>query len=176
MADRENEAEPHHEEHHDHHIMSPKVLIGTWVGLMILTGLTVGAIKVDFGAQANLVVAMAIAAAKAMLVCLIFMHLWFDQKYNVMVFFGSIIFVVLFISITFIDTSRNEPYRDAFDATQKPTPEGRQIVEPTVSPVSTAGSDAAAEPGELDVPAHQKPKVPWPSQLPNTPRVAPTAH
>lgn len=176
MAYRENEAEAHDEEHHEHHIMSPKVLIGTWLGLMVLTGLTVGAIKVDFGAQANLIVAMAIAGAKAMLVCLIFMHLWFDQKYNVMIFFGSVIFVVLFISITFIDTKRNEPFRDAYDATNKPTPEGRVLVEPTVSPISTSGSDAAALPGELKVPEHQKPKVPWPSQLPDTPRVAPTAH
>jgi len=171
-----NNDEAHAEEHHDHHIMSPKVLIGTWLALMALTGLTVAAIKVDLGAQANLIVAMAIAAAKAMLVCLIFMHLWFDQKYNVMVFFGSVIFVVLFISITFIDTKRNVPFRDAWDATNKPTPEGRVVVEPTVSPVGTAGSDAAAESGEIDVPAAQKPRVPWPSQLPNTPRVAPTAH
>ncbi|MEM6786695.1 MAG: cytochrome C oxidase subunit IV family protein [Myxococcota bacterium] len=176
MADQAANATAHdHDDGHHHHVMSPKVLIGTWLGLMVLTGLTVGAIKIDLGAQANLVLAMAIAGAKALLVCMIFMHLWFDQRYNLMVFFGSVICVVLFISITMIDTKRNVPFREAYDAKNRPTPEGRELVEPSVSPVVIEGSDEAAKAGEVQVKPSQKPRVPWPSQLPDTPRVAPTA-
>lgn len=109
-------ADQHAEAHHEPHVISIPVLLGTFGALILLTIATVGATAIDLGGTGNLVVALLIAAVKAILVALIFMHLWFDQKYNVMIFFGSIIFVVLFVSFTTIDVSRYQENVEAADA------------------------------------------------------------
>ena len=46
------------------HVVSPKILIGVFAALMILTILTVAAIKVDLGAM-NIWIALGIAVVKA---------------------------------------------------------------------------------------------------------------
>jgi cytochrome c oxidase subunit 4 len=63
---------------------------------------------VDLGA-ANLWVAMIIAGMKASLVVAIFMHLGFERGTNALIFFASILFVVLFIGITLMDTVHYQP-------------------------------------------------------------------
>ena len=59
-----------HAQHDDHHGISHvapvKVLLGTWGTLMVLTIITVGATKIDLGANYNLALAMAIAVVKAL--------------------------------------------------------------------------------------------------------------
>ena len=90
--------------------MSIPMLIGTFTGLIILTGITVGAhYMVDVGEGGNLIIAMVIATMKASLVLAFFMHLIYDKRYNFMIFATSILGVVLFISISFLDTSTNQP-------------------------------------------------------------------
>lgn len=76
-----------------------KELTLTFVGLIILTVITVKIAKVDFGSVAvNITIAMFIASIKATLVAMYFMHLKWEEK--LIVFFAalSIPFVILMVS------------------------------------------------------------------------------
>jgi len=90
------------------HVMSFKMLLTVWLALMVLTVLTVAAIKVDLGTW-NLYLAMAIATVKAALVALYFMHLRYDKPFNAIIFLGALAFVLLFVSIILTDTAHYQP-------------------------------------------------------------------
>ena len=90
------------------HIVPLKLLAGVFVSLIALTILTVAVTYVDLG-SANLWVALVIAGVKALLVAGIFMHLAFDKGVYSLVFISSILFVVLFIGLTLMDTSAYLP-------------------------------------------------------------------
>ncbi|MBX3182669.1 MAG: cytochrome C oxidase subunit IV family protein [Polyangiaceae bacterium] len=92
-----------HDDEHLAHTMSIKMLVGVWGALMVLTVLTVSVTGIDLGYTLNLVVAMVIATIKAALVMLFFMHLWWDKKFNVVVFVSSFLFVLLFVALTLND-------------------------------------------------------------------------
>ena len=98
-----------HDNHAEHHALSPQLLIACWAGLMVLTGLTVWtATNLDLG-QLNLVLAMVIASAKATLVLTIFMHLAYDKGFNFMIFATSVLAVVLFVTVAMIDVNEYQP-------------------------------------------------------------------
>ena len=86
---------------HSHPVTSPKVYAGVLAALLVLTGLTVTAAGIDFGAY-NTVIALAIAAMKASLVALFFMHLRHD-KFNSVVFLGGLFFLAIFLIFTLFD-------------------------------------------------------------------------
>lgn len=95
-----------HEEHHGFaHIASKKVLLGTWIALMVLTVITVLATKIDLGADLNLLVAMVIATIKATLVCLYFMHLRYDKLLHTIAIASALLFALLFVSFAIMDSS-----------------------------------------------------------------------
>src|SRR3954471_17933719 len=100
----------HHEHHDDHHgishVASLKVLLGTGGTLLMLTLVTVGATKVDFGANINLAIAMAIAVLKATLVILFFMHLKYDRLFHTVIFVGAILAASLFVGFTLMDSNQ----------------------------------------------------------------------
>lgn len=75
--------------------------------LLLLTGLTVVASEADFG-EWNVAVALLIAAIKATLVLLFFMHLYYDNKIFAIVFSCGLICLSLFITLVMFDTE----YRD----------------------------------------------------------------
>ncbi|MCA9622281.1 MAG: cytochrome C oxidase subunit IV family protein [Myxococcales bacterium] len=105
------------------HITSRKALIGTWLALMALTLLTVAASKVHFGGTTEIVIALGIATVKASLVALVFMHLLYDKKFNVIIFLVSVLAVVLFVSITYTDVSSYKPdieHADEVDGFETP--------------------------------------------------------
>jgi cytochrome c oxidase subunit 4 len=85
------------------HVVPLSVLIAVWIGLVILSVVTVAATKVDLGAW-NLWVALAIAFFKASLVGLYFMHLRYDQPFHAIALVGSLLFVVLFVGLALLDT------------------------------------------------------------------------
>jgi len=88
---------------HSHHFIIPlKYLAGAFVGLLILTVVTVGVTRFDFGSF-NIVVALAIAIAKASLVIAIFMGLRWDKGFNIVILLTSILFVIIFFVFTFAD-------------------------------------------------------------------------
>ncbi len=94
------------------HVMSMKALLAVWGGLVVLTAVTVITATqpmFNFGAYTNLIIAMIIATVKASLVCLFFMHLLYDRKFNLMIFMGSLLFVLLFVSFAMMDTAQYQP-------------------------------------------------------------------
>ncbi len=104
-AARRQEPEP--DEAHEH-VMPVKVLLGVWGGLMVLTAATVAVARVDLG-QINVIVALAVAVAKATLVALYFMHLKYDHRANRVVLVSALFFAVLFISFVVFDTMQYQP-------------------------------------------------------------------
>lgn len=100
-----------HAEHHGHgqdhvpHVLPLKTYLMTWGALIVLTVITVAVSYVDFGSPSvNLFVALLVAATKAALVSLVFMHLWFDNKINSIIFASALVFLAIFIGFTMFDT------------------------------------------------------------------------
>ena len=87
-----------------HHISSAKFLWGIAIALFFLTFVTVGVTWIEIPEPWNVVVAIGIAIVKALLVLLFFMNLYWDSKFNSLLFVFSIIFFLLLIGITLLDT------------------------------------------------------------------------
>lgn len=87
------------EQAHGAHASQTRAYMAVFVALMILTGLTVGASelghKMEWSRQAAIWVGLAIAAAKATAVALIFMHLRQEQR----IFYVVAIFPFLLVAI-----------------------------------------------------------------------------
>ncbi len=103
-------AHAEHDDHAGHHVhaVSPLILIGVFSALMVLTIITVAVTKIDFGYQANLIVALAIAVIKAFLVVAYFMHLRYDSLFYTAIVGISIVFIGVFIITTTLDTDQNQ--------------------------------------------------------------------
>lgn len=99
-------AADHHDDHGLSHVASIKVLTATGGTLLLLTIVTVLATRVDFGANINLAVAMAIAVLKATLVILFFMHLKYDRLFHTVVFTSAVLAACLFVGFTLMDSSQ----------------------------------------------------------------------
>jgi cytochrome c oxidase subunit 4 len=92
------------------HIVSPKVYIGIFASLMILTAATVAAAYVNLGAF-NIVVALAIATLKATLVVLYFMHARYSPKRTQLVIICAVFWLAIMLALTLSDYSTRD--RDA---------------------------------------------------------------
>src|SRR5215467_4260585 len=101
-------ADPHHDDDHHglSHVATIKVLVTTGGTLLLLTIVTVLATKIDFGANINLGIAMAIAVLKATLVILFFMHLRYDRLFHSVVFVAALLAASLFVGFTLMDTNQ----------------------------------------------------------------------
>ena len=78
------------------HIASRKFYILIWAALMILTGVTAAVSRIDLGSF-NAPIAMLIAATKATLVALFFMHMrWNDRVVRVAGAFGVVLILIMF--------------------------------------------------------------------------------
>ncbi len=104
-------ADSSHDENSHVHIVPPKVLLAVWGALMVLTVVTVAVTWLDLG-KMNLVVALSIAALKATLVALYFMHLRWDRPFNGVVFLIAILTTFLFITLVLLDTEQYQPTLD----------------------------------------------------------------
>ena len=101
-----NLSDPHAASHV--HVVSPLILLGVFGALLVLTVLTVLAIKVDLG-QANIWIALGIAVVKAALVAMYFMHLRWDSPFNGIILIASLVFVAIFIGIAILDSKEYQP-------------------------------------------------------------------
>ncbi len=84
------------------HVSSTAMFSNVLFALLVLTVITVGASRVDFGA-ANMLIAMAIASVKASLVIAFFMHALWDTAINKIVFLSSFLFLSLLFVFTLAD-------------------------------------------------------------------------
>src|SRR5262249_49376796 len=88
------------------HVATIKVLVTTGATLLALTLVTVLATKIDFGANINLAIAMAIAVFKATLVILFFMHLRYDRLFHSVSSAAGILAASLFVGFTLMDSNQ----------------------------------------------------------------------
>ena len=84
------------------HISALPVYYAIYGALLILTVLTVAVSYADLG-PLSLPVAMLVAIIKASLVVGYFMHLKYDTPFNVLVFFGSLVFLAIFFVFVMVD-------------------------------------------------------------------------
>ncbi|MBL8879422.1 MAG: cytochrome C oxidase subunit IV family protein, partial [Phycisphaerales bacterium] len=86
------------------HIVPTSLLAGVLVVLLFLTWITYAATLINFG-PLNIWIALLIATVKASLVGLYFMHLRWDKPFNGVILIGSLVFVMLFVSLSLTDTA-----------------------------------------------------------------------
>jgi cytochrome c oxidase subunit IV len=85
------------------HIVQPRVYIVIFLALMFGTGLTVAAAFYDFPGPLNAIVALTIAAAKATLVVLFFMHVRYSGRLIWLVISAALFWLAILFAITFSD-------------------------------------------------------------------------
>ena len=85
-----------------HHVEPIGLYVKVFLGLMVLTALTVFASTVDLGPFNNLV-AMTIAVSKATLVVLFFMHVSHANNLTKVTVVAGFIWLVIFFVFTFAD-------------------------------------------------------------------------
>jgi len=86
---------------HAHH-GGPRIYTANLFALLFLTIITVAAASFNFGA-ANVVIALAIASVKAILVGLFFMHLIWDKPVNAIILVSAFLFLGIFVMFDFLD-------------------------------------------------------------------------
>lgn len=106
-------------DHHDdlpsfNHPVSVKLLLIVFFSLIALTILTVVVSGAGLPPALGFPAAMLIATVKAFLVCAFFMHMWWEKGFNVMTFLSSLLFVALFIGMTYTDTDHYQNSIDLF--------------------------------------------------------------
>ncbi|MEE9270962.1 MAG: cytochrome C oxidase subunit IV family protein [Candidatus Krumholzibacteria bacterium] len=82
---------------HAKHRLSSKDYVMVFLGLMVLTGLTVALSYTGLGEGMRTFLAFAIASAKALLVALLFMHLRFEPRPIIIFAVTPVVLAVLFI-------------------------------------------------------------------------------
>lgn len=88
----------------DHHISSAKFLWGVGITLFVLTFITVAVTWIQIPQPWNVFVSIAIAAVKAGVVVTFFMNLYWDAKFNTILLIMSVVFFMLLVGITLLDT------------------------------------------------------------------------
>ncbi len=86
----------------DHHIIPDSTFILVWVGLLILTAMTVAA-SVYYPGNVGVAVAMIVTPIKAALILMYFMHLKYEKKVFVIMFLSAMSIFGVFLGLTFID-------------------------------------------------------------------------
>ena len=84
------------------HIVPTRIYFTIFAILMLCTGLTVAIAFVDLGAM-NIVAALTIAAFKATIVVLFFMHVKYSTRLTWAVVFGSVFWLGILLALTLGD-------------------------------------------------------------------------
>lgn len=128
------------------HISSVPFYVAVFLGLLTLTGLTVGQSYVDLG-KLNILLVIIIATMKASLVVTFFMHLKWDNKFNALIFLASVLFIGVFFAYTLNDTDKRgelDPDQNmkVWEKNGEHAPGGMPAKEPHAA--SSAGGDEHA--------------------------------
>jgi cytochrome c oxidase subunit 4 len=84
------------------HIVSKRTYFTIFAALMILTATTVTVATIDLG-PLNIVAALVIAACKATLVILFFMHVRYSPRIIGLIIFAGLLWLALLIALTLTD-------------------------------------------------------------------------
>ncbi|MCX6833457.1 MAG: cytochrome C oxidase subunit IV family protein [candidate division Zixibacteria bacterium] len=93
------------------HILPVQLYLGVGAALLFLTVVTVIVSQIPLGGW-NLVVALAIASIKALLVVSFFMHLYYDHKLYFIIFSIGVLTLSVFIVLTMFDTLERDAVYD----------------------------------------------------------------
>ena len=85
------------------HISPTSTYFAIFGALMVGTALTVAAAFIDFPAQLNFPIALAIAITKATLVVLFFMHVKYSSKLTKLIVGVAVFFLGIMLTLTFSD-------------------------------------------------------------------------
>jgi len=121
--------ETHTQAHHG----GPKIYTANLFALLFLTIITVAAASFNFG-SANVVIALAIASVKAILVGLFFMHLIWDKPVNAIVIIAGFLFLGIFLMFDFLDVTT----RDGMQPRNMPVMENATPVPDSMNPLKAA--------------------------------------
>ena len=97
-----------------HHISTDKILLGVAGALFLLTIITVGVHYLALPHPWSILVAMAVAVAKAALVVLFFMNLYWDERFNSMVLVTSLVVLALLVVLSMLDVFFRTPVQPSF--------------------------------------------------------------
>lgn len=92
-----------HAGEHEHHVLPLWLYFAVFGALIFLTLATVGVSFLGLPSALSIVAALGVAIIKSGLVVGYFMHLKYDIRLNSLVFFSSIIFLVIFFGLTMAD-------------------------------------------------------------------------
>ena len=90
----------HHAE--EVHLVPYRTYVNVWLGLVVLTVITVGASMLNLGHLA-VFTAVLIAAVKCTLVLMYFMHLRYENKVFTIMLLATIFTYAIFVILTFAD-------------------------------------------------------------------------
>ena len=93
---------------HSEHIVSPKIYITIFLALILGTSVTTWAAFQNFG-QFNIVIALAIATAKATLVVLFFMHARYAERRTRLVIACALFWLAIMLVLTLSDYQTRRP-------------------------------------------------------------------
>ncbi len=141
---------------HAHHISPVKLYVQIWIGLMILTAITVFVYNFDFGSL-NIVVAMTVATIKASLVVLFFMHLKYDKPFHAVAFAIGIVFFGLLLGLTLLDVQTRTDPIPSHDFAVLPTPIPRPVQAEGGHGGATSEAKPAASEAKPEAKAEAKP-------------------
>jgi cytochrome c oxidase subunit 4 len=98
------------------HVHPTLFYVKIFIALVCLTLLTVGLSRVHLG-DYNFLIAVVVATIKASLVAMFFMHLKDDNRFNVLIFVGSLIFMGVFFVYTMNDTQHRGQWDESYGTT-----------------------------------------------------------
>lgn len=113
---------PAHNDHAQHdphdgavhvHVHPASTYYKIFAALVLFTLITVGLSRVHLG-EWNFFIAVVVATVKAGLVATYFMHLKDDNRFNVVLFFGSLLFMGVFFVYTMNDTQHRGQWDDSY--------------------------------------------------------------
>jgi cytochrome c oxidase subunit IV len=93
---------------HSEHVVSPKIYLSIFLALILGTGLTTWAAFRNFG-PFNIVIALAIATAKATLVVLFFMHARYGERRTRLVIVCALFWLAIMLALTLSDYQTRQP-------------------------------------------------------------------
>ncbi|HEX5660187.1 MAG TPA: cytochrome C oxidase subunit IV family protein [Polyangiales bacterium] len=95
------------------HVHPLSTYVGIFAALVTLTLITVGLSRIHLG-DYNFFIAVVVATIKAGLVATYFMHLKDDNRFNVLLFVGSLIFMGVFFIYTMNDTQHRGQWDESY--------------------------------------------------------------
>ncbi|MEQ9310811.1 MAG: cytochrome C oxidase subunit IV family protein [Balneolaceae bacterium] len=92
------------EHKHGHHVATASQLWLIGGALIVLTILTVIVSSLPIPEPFDIITALSIAVVKAFLVAAFFMGLYWDVKFNSLLLIGALVFFILMVCVTLLDT------------------------------------------------------------------------